>query len=298
MSSPPAAGQIIELEPGLRRVLAPNPSPMTHWGTNTYLVGTSALAIIDPGPDDGAHLTALLRAIGGAQVTHILITHAHRDHSTLAPALARETGAPILGFGTPEAGRSPVMRSLAEAGLAGGGEGIDAAFRPDQTLSDGDVIAGSGWSLDVLHTPGHFAGHLSFALGDAVFSGDHVMAWASTLISPPDGDLTKFMASCERLLNRRDRVYYPGHGSLIAQPAARVAWLLEHRRGREAQILAQLADMPADAPSLAAAIYHDTPPALLPAAARNVLAHLIDLTGRSVVRATPRLASDAIFSLM
>ncbi|MEL6643748.1 MAG: MBL fold metallo-hydrolase [Pseudomonadota bacterium] len=298
MSSPPTAGDVTEFEPGLRRVLAPNPSPMTHWGTNTYLVGTHALAVIDPGPADPAHMAALIRAIGGARVTHILVTHAHRDHSTLAPELARATGAPVLGFGPADAGRSPTMQALAEAGLAGGGEGADTAFAPDETLSDGQTVEGPDWSLEALHTPGHFAGHLSFALGDAVFSGDHVMGWASTLISPPDGDLTRFMSSCQALLARSDRIYYPGHGDPIHDPSARVEWLMDHRRTRERQILACLSNGPADAPTLATAIYHDTPHALMPAAARNVLAHLIDLTERSLVRAAPRLASDAVYSLL
>ncbi|MEO1154757.1 MAG: MBL fold metallo-hydrolase [Pseudomonadota bacterium] len=296
MHDQPEPGVAHELEPGVRRVLAPNPSPMTHWGTNTYLVGTDELAVIDPGPADAGHLAALRTAIGAARVSHILITHAHRDHSPLAAELQAATGAPVLAFGRAEAGRSPVMARLAAEGLVGGGEGVDAGFQPDETLADGDRITGPDWALQAIHTPGHFAGHLSFALNDAVFTGDHVMGWASTLISPPDGDLTAFMASCDRLLARSDRVYYPGHGAPIPDARARTEWLVAHRKGREAQILEALTNGPAGATTLATAIYTDTPPALLPAAVRNVLAHLIDLENRGRVYATPSLSADAEFS--
>lgn len=298
MQDRPEPGIVTELEPGIRRVLAPNPSPMTHWGTNTYLVGTATLAVLDPGPLDAGHLSALQAAIGASRVSYILVTHAHRDHSPLASPLQAATGAPVLGFGPPEAGRSPVMAKLAQAGLVGGGEGVDAEFLPDDTVADGDQITGPDWTLETLHTPGHFAGHLSFALGDALFTGDHVMGWASTLISPPDGDLTAFMASCERLLARSDRIYYPGHGAPIATPRARTEWLVAHRQGREAQILDALTAGPADAATLAGQIYTDTPPALMPAAARNVLAHLVDLETRNRVHATPTLAADGVFALV
>lgn len=292
----PVPGIAEDLAPGLRRVLAPNPSPMTYRGTNSYLLGTRDIAVIDPGPDDPTHLEAILRAVlPGQEVTQILVTHAHLDHAPLARALSHETGAPVLAFGPPEAGRSPIMQALAEGELMGGGEGVDSAFVPDHLLADGDVVQGSDWQVEALHTPGHMANHLSFAWGDVLFSGDLVMGWASSLVSPPDGDLTAFMASLTRLQGRQWSQFYAGHGAPIRDPAARLAELLAHRRAREAAILAALSDGPATARSLADRIYTDTLPALLPAAARNVLAHLIDLTENSHVAPEGILSADAVF---
>jgi len=292
----PATGRPETLAPGLRRIVAPNPSPMTFWGTNTYLLGETDLAVIDPGPDSAPHLEAILEALRpGQRISHVLVTHAHRDHSPLARPLAERTGAPVLAFGGPEAGRSAVMARLAAAGMAGGGEGVDAAFAPDTTLADGAEIAGAGWRLTALHTPGHFGGHLSFAWGRALFSGDHVMGWASSLVSPPDGDLTDFMASCRRLAERDWEVFHPGHGAPVAKPAARLEWLIQHRLSREAQILAALAEAPLDATALARRLYVETPPALLPAATRNVFAHLVDLASRNRVAPEGPLAVEAAF---
>lgn len=286
----------LPLGAGLRRLTAPNPSPMAFRGTNTYLLGTRGLAVIDPGPNDPAHLEAILAAVGpGQRITHILVTHAHLDHSPLARPLARETGAPVLAFGDARAGRSAVMTRLAEAGLAGGGEGVETGFAPDATLADGAEVAGDGWRLRALHTPGHFGNHLCFAAGDTLFTGDLVMGWASSLVSPPDGDLTDFMASCARLAGHRWRVMHPGHGAPIADPAARLDWLIAHRRTREAQIRAALAEAPGTAETLARRIYADTPPELLPAAARNVFAHLVDLAGRDLARAEGPLSAEARF---
>ncbi|NNK67305.1 MAG: MBL fold metallo-hydrolase [Rhodobacteraceae bacterium] len=296
MSDRPEPGQCVELASMVRRILAPNPSPMTFWGTNTYLVGDATLAVIDPGPDDTRHLAAILSAIGGAAVSHILITHAHRDHSPGAAALSAETGAPIYGFGPPDAGRTPVMQDLAARGLAGGGEGVDMGFAPDVTLADGAQISSPDWRMTTLHTPGHFAGHLSFALDDLIFTGDHVMGWASTLISPPDGDVAAFLSSCDVLAARKARRFFPGHGAPVDDPAPRLDWLVAHRKDREAQILDALHDGPADAATLAAKLYTDTPASLMPAAARNVLAHLIDLTERRIVSPDPDLRAEAVFT--
>lgn len=292
----PPVGVALPLEPGLRRILAPNPSPMTFRGTNTYLLGTRDLAVIDPGPDDPDHLAAIRAALGpGQRISHILVTHAHLDHSPLARALSRATGAPVLAFGDARAGRSAVMDRLAASGLAGGGEGVDAGFCPDQTLADGDCVTGDGWQVRALHTPGHFGNHLSFVWGDAVFSGDLVMGWSTSLVSPPDGDLTDFMASCARLAGLDLRIAYPGHGGAIGTPRTRLQALIAHRLGREAAILAALAHGPATPAALAAQIYTTTPAALIPAATRNVFAHLVDLHGKSRVSATPGLAWDALF---
>ena len=292
----PPTGVAQELEPGLRRILAPNPSPMTYWGTNTYLLGTKGLAVIDPGPASEAHLSAILNAVGpGQRISHILVTHAHIDHSPLAAPLAQATGAPVLAFGDAGAGRSAVMQQLAAEGLAGGGEGVDADFAPDQTLAEGDVVTGDGWDVTTLHTPGHFGNHVSFAWGDALFCGDHVMGWASSLVSPPDGDLTDFMASCAKLQARRWRVFHSGHGLPITDPNARLDWLVAHRLARAAAILEALADGPATAEALARRIYTDTPSALLPAATRNVFAHLVDMARKNQAAPDGPLSADARF---
>ncbi|MBT0956543.1 MBL fold metallo-hydrolase [Alphaproteobacteria bacterium KMM 3653] len=284
------------LEPGLRRILAPNPSPMTFTGTNTYLLGERELAVIDPGPALPAHLEAILAAVQpGQRITHILLTHSHLDHSPLARLVSQETGAPSYAFGDHLKGRSPVMEALAESGLAGGGEGIDRDFAPDHLLEDGALVEGDGWALRALWTPGHIANHLSFVWQDAVFTGDHVMGWASSMVSPPDGDLTAFMHSCRRMQEVPARVFYPGHGDPVSDPAARLQWLIDHRMSREAQILEALAHGPAAAPALAERIYTEVNPALLPAATRNVLAHLIDLHSRRKVSAEGPLSADVKF---
>lgn len=287
------------LEPGLRRILAPNPSPMTYRGTNTYLIGEGDLAVVDPGPDDEAHLQAILRAVGqGQRISHIFVTHAHLDHSPLARRLSQLTDAPVLAYGDALAGRSAVMRQLAETGLAGGGEGVDAAFQPDQTLADGAVIQGDGWQLEALWTPGHFGNHLSFAFEDVILTGDLVMGWASSLVSPPDGDLTDFMTSCEQLAERPASRFHAGHGAPVDAPQERLEWLLAHRLGRESQILAALEGAGGDAQTLTRQIYTETPVALLPAAERNVFAHLVDLYGKNSISSADPLSSKAHFNLI
>ena len=277
-------GRPVRLGPDLLRVTCDNPSPLTGPGTNTYVIGRGAMrAVVDPGPAGApmeAHLAALDAALDGARVAAILVTHAHLDHSAAAPALSVRTGAPIHAFGPPTAGRSDRMARLAEA--VAGGEGLDAAFAPDHTLGDGDVLRVGDAEIQALHTPGHFGGHLSFRIGDTILSGDLAMGWATTLVSPPDGDVADFVASCERLSGLAPAILHPGHGGSIADPAARLAELVAHRRTREAQIRAALQDSPGTAAELAARIYTGTPAALLPAAARNVLAHLIDLEDRGL----------------
>ncbi|KIC11152.1 metallo-beta-lactamase [Leisingera sp. ANG-M1] len=292
----PQPGQAAELEPGLRRILAPNPSPMTYRGTNTYLLGTRGLAVIDPGPDSTGHLAAILAAVQpGQTITHIIVTHSHLDHSPLAAGLIRATGAPVYAYGGAEAGRSAVMAQLAADGLAGGGEGIDTDFAPDITVADGERISGDGWELEVIHTPGHLGNHIALGWKDACFTADHVMGWASSLVSPPDGDLTDFMASCRRLRAGSWRVFHPGHGAPVTDPAGRLDWLIAHRESREAAILAALEQAPATARALAVQIYTETPPALLKAAERNVFAHLVDLTGRGLAAPLGALSAAAAF---
>lgn len=293
----PPIGTPEQLQPGLRRIVAPNPSPMTWRGTNTYLLGETGLAVIDPGPDSATHLDAILNAVGpGQRITHILVTHAHLDHSPLSRALAQATGAPVLAYGDAQAGRSAAMQRLADQGLAGGGEGVDTDFVPDRVVADGDRIEGDGWSLGALWTPGHFGNHLAFLWGDVAFSGDLVMGWATSLVSPPDGDLTDFMASCAKLRGVGTRVLHTGHGAPVTDPAARIDWLVAHRLNREAAVLDALARGPSDVARLTAQIYVDTPPPLLPAAERNVFAHLVDLVHRKMVQPDRDLSVSAVFS--
>jgi glyoxylase-like metal-dependent hydrolase (beta-lactamase superfamily II) len=295
----PPVGVAQILEPDLRRIVADNPSPMTYRGTNTYLVGRRGLAVIDPGPASPRHLAAILAAVEtGQHISHIVVTHTHLDHSPLARDLSQASGAPIIAFGDATAGRSAAMAELAKGAQIGGGEGIDKDFSADLIVADGDPIEGDTWSLDVIHTPGHIGNHISLGWNDACFTADHVMGWASSLVSPPDGDLTDFMASCERLNSQNWRVFYPGHGAAIDTPRDRLAWLVAHRQSRESDILAALASGPATAPSLAAQIYSDTPHALLGAASRNVLAHLVDLTGKNRVGPIGDLSAEAKFQLI
>lgn len=294
----PVPGVSEPVAPQVRRILCDNPSPMTFRGTNTYLVGDTDLAVIDPGPLNPTHLEAILAALTpGQRITHIVVTHAHLDHAPLAGPLHDRTGAPVLAFGDATAGRSKVMQTLAESGLVGGGEGVDATFAPTAKLRDGDVIDGGDWQMRVWHTPGHFGNHIALSLGDVLFSGDLVMGWATSLVSPPDGDLTDFMRSCECLAAQDWRMFLPGHGAAVQDPAARLEALLTHRRAREAAILAALKQGPSDAAGLARRIYTDTPPTLIPAATRNVLAHLIDLSQKSRVAPRGPLTATTQFSL-
>ncbi len=280
----------------LQLVTAPNPSPLTGTGTNTWIIASDGeVAVIDPGPAIPSHLQAIAGAVGqGGRLAAILVTHAHLDHSQAAPDLAAASGAPVLAFGPAGAGQRPQMAALAAAGLTSA-EGLDLAFRPDRCLADGERLRLGALEIEALHTPGHSASHLAFACGDLLFSGDHVMGWATSLVSPPDGDMGAYMASLRRLQGRDWRRMLPGHGPAIETPAARLAELIAHRRGREEAVLQALAEGPADAATLARAIYDETPAALLPAAARNVLAHLIDLEERKLVAASASIRADTVF---
>jgi len=268
-------GQPIQLEPLVTRVLAPNPSPYTFTGTQTHLVGTTDLTVIDPGPDDPAHLKALLAAIAGRPVSAIVITHTHRDHSPLSRPLQAVTGAPIVG--------------CAPLALDDLGPRADAAFdrdyAPDRILADGEQVTGAGWTLTAIATPGHTSNHLAFALEEtkALFSGDHVMGWSTTVISPPDGDMADYLASLAKLMLRDDRVYYPAHGEAIDRPQRFVRSLIGHRKQREGQILRLLARGVGELPAMVDTMYVGIDPRLKPAAERSVLAHLIDLERRGRV---------------
>ncbi|MGT2513932.1 MBL fold metallo-hydrolase [Sphingomonas panni] len=272
---PPGIAQ--PLEPLVTRVLARNASPYTHSGTQSFVVGgTGAVAIIDPGPVDDVHLDALLDVVGDRQVAAILCTHTHRDHSPAARPLAERTGAPIIG--------------CAALTMNDAGPRADAAFdvdyRPDRVLGDGEKVAGDGWTLVAVATPGHTSNHLAFALPEtgALFSGDHVMGWSTTIVSPPDGDMGDYMASLDKLLGREDRVYYPAHGDQVDNPRRLVRGMLGHRKQREGQIARVIERGTHDIPTMVAGMYVGLHPKLLGAAERSVLAHLIDMERRGMVR--------------
>lgn len=277
------------------RILAPNPSPLTGPGTNSFLLGHKHVAVIDPGPDNPDHLDKIVSAAPG-NITHIFVTHAHRDHSAGARRLADMTGAPVLAFGGAQAGRSPVMQRLAASGLVGGGEGLDAEFQPDILLSDKQIITTPEWSIRALHTPGHSGSHMCFQLGNVLFCGDIILGWSSTLISPPDGDLAEFFRSMEIISAVNAARLFPAHGDPVDAPATRIAELTRHRRQRSAEIMAALRKNPDNATGLAARIY-DIPDALLPAASRNVLAHLIAMFSIGVVTCKGEPGAGSIFSL-
>lgn len=285
-------------QPRIRRVTARNPSPLTGDGTNTYVLGSGRVAIIDPGPADNAHLDAIFAALAPDEViSHILITHPHLDHSALAPRLSHRADAPILGYGRATEGRTAVMQSLADAGFSGGGEGLDLQFTPDLTLRDGDWVTGEGWAVQAMHTPGHLGSHLCFASDGVLFSGDHVMGWSTTVVSPPDGDMGAYMASLERMMGQGWSHLLPGHGPTVTDPEARVAELIRHRRGREADILAALKAGPTDSSGLTERIYRGLDVKLFQAARRNVLAHLIDLYDKGQVAAQGTIGPDSLFHL-
>jgi glyoxylase-like metal-dependent hydrolase (beta-lactamase superfamily II) len=272
-----AYGEAHSVTPLVRRVIARNPSAFTFHGTGTYIVGKGRVAVIDPGPEIAEHVDALVAALDGETVTHILITHTHRDHSPAAQALKALTGATTLGFGP-----HPTRPGSVEVE-----EGGDRHFVPDRRMGEGDVAAGPGWTMEAIHTPGHISNHLCFALREAkaLFSGDHVMGWSTSVISPPDGNMAHYVASLKKLLGRDDQVYYPTHGPPIPEPHGLVNAYVAHRREREEQILAALRAGAATVPALVERVYADVPHHLHGAAGRSLLAHLLDLKARGRVAA-------------
>jgi glyoxylase-like metal-dependent hydrolase (beta-lactamase superfamily II) len=265
-----------QCEPLVRRVLATNPSAFSYTGTQSYIVGAGeAVAVIDPGPNEAAHLDALLAAIGSASVAAIICTHTHRDHSPAAAPLAAATGGPVIG--------------CAYLAIDDDGPRADAAFdltyRPDRVLADGENLTGPDWTLTAVATPGHTSNHLCLALQQtgALFSGDHVMGWSTTVVSPPDGDMTAYMASLQLLQSRDDRVYYPAHGEAITKPRQLVRGMIGHRRQRENQILRLLEQGTGAIEQMVPLMYKSVDQQLWPAAGRSVLAHLIDLERRGLV---------------
>lgn len=262
-----------ELEPGIARVLAHNPSAFTYYGTQTYLVGSREVAVIDPGPDLPEHLDALEKAIAGRPVAAIMCTHTHRDHSPAARPLAERTGAPIIGC-------APL--ALETAGPRADAS-FDGEYAPDRVLSDGEELAIDGAAVTAIATPGHTSNHLCFAFGDALFSGDHVMGWSTTVVVPPDGDMAAYMQSLDKLRQREDRIYYPAHGPAVENPRQYVRHLMGHRMQREKQILRLVSERARAIPDIVANAYPGLDPRLVVAAGGSVLAHLIDLERRGLV---------------
>ena len=296
----PSIGAVEWLRPNLRVVTAPNASPMTFTGTRSYVLGDEEVVIIDPGPDDPAHLDALVASLApGARVVAILVTHAHLDHSAGAMRLGDRFGTPVLAHGDPIGSRSAAMQRLVEVagGSLGGGEGVDLKFRPDRRIGEGAVIEGAGWRLEARHLPGHLGDHLVFDAGDFAFSGDLLMGWASTMISPPDGDLAAFRNSIDRLRGMAHDVCYAGHGAPVHDPATLCSYLLAHRDSREFEILSALERGPVSIPDIVTTLYADVDAALHPAASRTVLAHLVDLEARGRVVCPGGIRADGIFRL-
>ena len=273
-------GVVEEVVPGVRRVLCNNPSPMTLSGTVSYIVGRGRVAIIDPGPDDEAHARALLDAVRGETVTHILITHTHRDHSPNAARIKAATGAPTYAEGVHRASR-PYYESETMSTEAG----ADRDFKPDIVVRDGEIINGDGWSLEVVATPGHTANHIAFAWPERklIFVGDHVMGWSTSVVMPPDGSMIDYMASLHRLAKRDEELYFSGHGPEVPDAQRFVRFLIRHRQAREASILHRLAKGETDISTMVRAIYIGIDPRLVGAAGYSVLAHLEDLVARGVV---------------
>jgi glyoxylase-like metal-dependent hydrolase (beta-lactamase superfamily II) len=292
-SHPGPYGVSVELSPLVRRVVANNPGPFTFTGTVTHIVGRGQVAVIDPGPDDGDHIAALMAATAGETITHILITHTHRDHTDGLDALRAWTGAKVLGCGP----HRP-SRRLFETEVNARDTSADKAYRPDRELSADELVSGASWTLEAVPTPGHTSNHLAFALREenALFSGDLVMAWSTTIVAPPDGSMADYKASLRTLIGRSEDTYYPAHGPSLTHARAYAAALLRHREQRETQILEALGDGKATIPEIVAAIYVDLPPALRSAAGLSVLAHLEELVGRDAVSADAS-GRDARFKL-
>jgi glyoxylase-like metal-dependent hydrolase (beta-lactamase superfamily II) len=289
-----APGQVEEVAPGVRRLLCDNPSPFTFKGTLSYIVGRGQVAIIDPGPDDARHIDALLDAVRNETVTHIVVTHTHRDHSPGAARVKAATGAKTFGEGPHRAARPLHVGEAPRLDASN-----DTDFRPDHALADGEVVRGNGFTLEAIATPGHTANHMAFALREQslVFSGDHVMGWSTSIVAPPDGAMSDYMASLDKLSRRDESVYLAGHGDVIRDAPRFVQSYIRHRQGREASILHRLGKGAADIPTLVRAIYIGLDPRLVRAAGLSVLAHLEDLVARGQVATEGTPSVEGIYRL-
>lgn len=282
-------GRVDQVSPLIRRVVADNPGPFTFTGTGTYIVGRGETAVIDPGPDDPRHLDAILAALDGEKVSAIVITHSHLDHSPLAAPLQARTGAPVYG--------RPVK--AADGTASGLDAGDQASFRPDVTVEEGDRISGPGWTLEALLTPGHASNHVAYAISEenALFSGDHVMGWSTTIVSPPDGDMTDYYASLDKVIARDFATLWPTHGPPVTEPAPFLQAYREHRLDRERQIRERLAHGPQRVADMVPVMYAAVDPRLHPAAARSVLSHLLHMTRTGQVRSEGAPGPDSLYAL-
>jgi glyoxylase-like metal-dependent hydrolase (beta-lactamase superfamily II) len=289
-----APDTVDEAAPGVRRVMANNPGPFTFKGTVSYIIGRSKVAIVDPGPDDPVHVAALLDAVRNETVTHIFVTHTHRDHSPAVPALKHATGATVYAEGIHRAARPLHIGELNPLDSSG-----DRDFVPDVYLKDGEVVEGDGWAVEAVTTPGHTANHMAFALKDEskLFVGDHVMAWATSIVAPPDGAMSDYMASLRKLAARPEQLYFPGHGPAVPEATRFVNYLILHRKAREDSILYRLGKGETDIPTIVRAIYIGLDPRLTGAAGLSVLAHMEDLVTRGLVETDGIPAIDGLFRL-
>jgi glyoxylase-like metal-dependent hydrolase (beta-lactamase superfamily II) len=283
----PPSGVVETLSPGLRRLVAPNPSPFTQTGTCTYIVGDGEVAILDPGPDDDGHLARLLAAVAGERVAYVVVTHTHGDHSALSGRLTTATGAELVGA------RPHIPRPGAPQGLDAA---HDLSYAPSRALADGESVDFGGQRLTALATPGHAGNHLCFVWDRTLFSGDHVMAWSTTVVAPPDGVMADYMASLEKLRDREETVYWPGHGGPVRDPKRYVRGLISHRRQREAAILARLEAGPATIAEIVEKNYAGLAPRLKGAAALSTLAHLEDLLARGLATRGPGKPLEAVYA--
>ena len=287
MSSPefrqkfePAHGEVVDVSPGIQRITAPNESAFTYKGTNTYIVGESEVAVIDPGPEISSHYDLLLEALKGRMVSHIVITHTHNDHSPLAQPLKQKTGAPIFAEGSHRSARDLHIGEYNPLDAA-----ADRNLIPDHVLRDGEMIEGKDWALETILTPGHTANHACFGLAgtDTLFSGDHVMAWATSIVAPPDGSMADYMASLDVMLERPEKTYLPGHGGRVLKAREFVRALRAHRKMRETAVLSRIRAGNKTIPEIVKIIYRDTNPKLHGAAALSVLAHIEDLLAKGKI---------------
>jgi glyoxylase-like metal-dependent hydrolase (beta-lactamase superfamily II) len=272
--------EVEDVAPRVRAIVADNPGPFTYKGTISYIVGRGSVAIIDPGPDDAAHINALLNAVRGETVSHIFVTHTHRDHSPAAAQIKAATGAKVYAQGPHRPARPLHTGEVRRLDASG-----DLDFRPDVALGDGEIVTGSGWTLQAVATPGHTANHMaySFKEADLLFAGDHVMAWSTTIVAPPDGAMSDYMASLQKLARRSEPLYLSGHGAPVRDAPRYVQYLIRHRQAREASILHRLGKGAADIPTIVRAVYIGLDPRLVGAAALSVLAHLEELVARGAV---------------
>jgi len=289
-----APDMVDEPIPGVRRIMANNPGLFTFKGTISYIIGRGKVAILDPGPDDAAHIGALLNAVRNETVTHVFVTHTHRDHSPAVPAIKEATGATVYAEGPHRAARPLYIGELNPLDAS-----ADRDFRPDVALNDGAVVTGDGWAIEAVATPGHTANHMAYALKEknTLFAGDHVMAWATSIVAPPDGAMSDYMDSLAKLARRNEATYFPGHGPAIGNASRFVNYYILHRKAREASILHRLSKGATDIPTIVRAIYIGIDPRLTGAASLSVLAHLENLVARGLVETDGQPAIDGVYRL-